>query len=88
MRQCQTPRLFRVKFELYAFADYHCCVVQADFLTAAVEEGSDADLMLKEQMACPTVFDAAQTNIFNLMNRLVSAIQVTRIACGLQAPMS
>ena len=33
-----------------------------------MEEGSDADLMLREQTACPTVFDAAQANIFNLMN--------------------
>src|SRR5690242_10511090 len=32
------------------------------------DEGADADLMAKEQAETPTIFNAAQTSIFNLMN--------------------
>jgi len=37
-------------------------------VTITADAGSDAAAMQEEQLACPTIFDAAQTNIFNLMN--------------------
>jgi hypothetical protein len=41
---------------------------EAAAVTITAEPGSDAEAMAKEQAECPTIFDAAQTNIFNLMN--------------------
>jgi hypothetical protein len=41
---------------------------EAAAITITAEPGSDAEAMMKEQAECPTIFDAAQTNIFNLMN--------------------
>ena len=37
-------------------------------MVSNAEPGSDAEAMVKEQAETPTIFDAAQTNIFNLMN--------------------